>query len=119
MIFHVTSQHTWETCEGALAFKGEDVPPRSERQRWVEGNDKVKVIGAYGYQTQHRFYAILEANDYADVQALLSDLMGADIAAKTQNAIPNCELVQLDSGHLPHLERPDELIRVMNAFLKD
>ena len=72
MIFHVTSQHTWETCEGALAFKGEDVPPRSERQRWVEGNDKVKVIGAYGYQTQHRFYAILEANDYADVQALLS-----------------------------------------------
>jgi len=50
---------------------------------------------------------------------LLSDLMGADIAAKTQNAIPNCELVQLDSGHLPHLERPDELIRVMNAFLKD
>ena len=53
------------------------------------------------------------------IHCLLSDLMGADIAAKTQNAIPNCELVQLDSGHLPHLERPDEFIRVMNAFLKD
>ena len=72
MLFHITSQHNYETCEGSLAFKGVDVPPRSERQRWSEGNDKVKVIGAYGYQTQHRFYAILEANDYADVQALLS-----------------------------------------------
>ena len=47
------------------------------------------------------------------------DLPTATGSAKTQNAIPNCELVQLDSGHLPHLERPDELIRVMNAFLKD
>jgi hypothetical protein len=73
MLFHITSQHTWETCEGSLAFKGADIPPRSERQRWIEGNDKVKIIGAYGYQTQHRWYAIVEANDYADVQTLFSE----------------------------------------------
>jgi hypothetical protein len=72
MIFHITSQHNWETCEGSKAAKGENVPPRSERQTWLEGNDKVKVIGAYGYQTQHRYYAIVEADDYADVHALFS-----------------------------------------------
>ena len=72
MIFHITSQHDYESCEGIQEHRGEDVPPRSERQRWVEGNDKVKVIGAYGYQTQQRYYAIVEADDYADVQALFS-----------------------------------------------
>ena len=59
MLFHITSQHNWETCEGSREFKGENVPPRSERQRWLEGNEKVKVIGAYGCQTQHRYYAIV------------------------------------------------------------
>jgi pimeloyl-ACP methyl ester carboxylesterase len=53
------------------------------------------------------------------IHCLLSDLMGAEIAAKTRDAIPNCELIQLDSGHLPHLERPDQLIRVMKGFLGD
>ena len=72
MIFHITSQHDYESCEGTQEQRGEDVRPRSERQQWVEGNDKVKVIGAYGYQTQHRYYAIVEADDYADVQALFS-----------------------------------------------
>ncbi len=43
----------------------------------------------------------------------------ADIAAKTWDAIPNCDLIQLDSGHLPRLERPDEFIRIMNGFLRD
>ena len=32
----------------------------------------MKVLSAYGYQTQHRYYAIVEANDYADVLALFS-----------------------------------------------
>ena len=72
MIFHIISQHDYESCEGTKEQRGENVPPRSERQRWVEGNDKVKVISAYGYQTQHRYYAIVEADDYADVQALFS-----------------------------------------------
>jgi pimeloyl-ACP methyl ester carboxylesterase len=52
------------------------------------------------------------------IHCLRSDLMGAEIATKTRDAIPNCELIQLDSGHLPHLERPDEFIRIMNEFLK-
>ncbi len=53
------------------------------------------------------------------IHCLRSDLMGAEIAAKTRDAIPHCELIQLDSGHLPHLERPDEFIRVVKGFLGD
>ena len=51
------------------------------------------------------------------IHCLLSDLMGPEIAAKTSDAIPDCQLVQLDSGHLPHLERPDEFIKVVKSFL--
>ncbi len=53
------------------------------------------------------------------IHCLLSDLMGPEIAAKTRDAIPNCELTQMDSGHLPHLERPEEFIRVVREFLGD
>ena len=76
MLFHVTSQHYWNTCDGAKRAKGDpDVKPRSETQRWIEGNDKVKVLMALGHQTQHRLFAIMEANDYSDVQALVQDQM--------------------------------------------
>lgn len=51
------------------------------------------------------------------IHCLLSDLMGPEIAAKTSGAIPDCQLVQLDSGHLPHLERPEEFVRVVQEFL--
>ena len=30
---------------------------------------------AIGHQTQHRLFAIMEANDYSDVQALVQDQM--------------------------------------------
>ena len=53
------------------------------------------------------------------IHCMLSDLMGPEIAAKTRDAIPNCELIQMDSGHLPHLERPEEFIRVVKEFLGD
>ena len=53
------------------------------------------------------------------IHCLLSDLMGPEIAAKTSDAIPNCQLVQLDSGHLPHLEQPEEFIKAVKMFLGD
>ena len=53
------------------------------------------------------------------IHCLWSDLMGPEIAAKTRDAIPNCELIQIDSGHLPHLECPEEFIRVVKEFLGD
>ena len=52
------------------------------------------------------------------IHCLRSDLMGPEIAARTSDAIPDCKLVQLDSGHLPHLERPDAFIEVVKQFLE-
>ena len=75
MLFHITSQHNWETCEGSREFKGENVPPRSERQSWLEGNDKVKVLLAGGHQTAHKFFAFVEADDYLEVQHLMRSHM--------------------------------------------
>jgi len=71
MIFHVMAQHSWETCPG----NDPNAPPVVDRQRWVEGNDKVKVLGAWGYQTEHTLYAIIESDDYDAVRALFSPLM--------------------------------------------
>ena len=76
MIFHVMAQHSWDTCVGYKRAKGDpDVQPRVDTQRWVEGNDKVKVISAIGHQTLHRLFAIVESDTYADVQALFTDEM--------------------------------------------
>ena len=46
-----------------------------EGERWVEGNDDVKVITAGGYQAAHRYYAVVEADDYNSVVLLFNALM--------------------------------------------
>ena len=71
MIFHVKAQHDNVTCEGARRARGEDVAPTVETERWLEGNDKVKVLTALGYISEHRFYAIVESDDYSDVNQLM------------------------------------------------
>jgi hypothetical protein len=59
MLFHVTAQHSWETCEG----NAKDPSPMAERSRWVEGTDDVKVIGAWSCTPEHTAFAIVEATD--------------------------------------------------------
>ena len=71
MLFHVTAQHDHQTCEGAMRARGEDVAPRNETERWLEGNDKVKVLTALGYISEHRYYGIVESDDYSDVNLLM------------------------------------------------
>jgi len=39
-------------------------------QAWVEGNDSVKVIGAWGYPVSHRSFAVVEADTFDDVASL-------------------------------------------------
>jgi len=39
MLFHVKPQHSWETCEGNATTPS----PASERLRWVEGTEELKV----------------------------------------------------------------------------
>jgi len=68
MLFHVTAQHSWETRrrrQRAESF--ESIYPPSEVSRWVDGNDDVKVLAAGGYQSAHRYYAIVEAEEYNSV----------------------------------------------------
>jgi len=68
MISHVTAQYFGETCRGRQrAESSEDIYPSSEVSRWVEGNDDVKVLAARGYQSAHRYYAFVEAEEYNSV----------------------------------------------------
>ena len=71
MLFHVKAQHDHVTCEGARRRRGEDAPPTVESERWLEGNDKVKVLTALGYISEHRYYAIVESDNYSDVNYLM------------------------------------------------
>ena len=48
---------------------------------WIEGNDEVKVLGVWGHQPSHMGFAIIEADDFAAVTALLRQPM---LAGKTQ-----------------------------------
>ena len=76
MLFHVPAQHSWETCRGRQRGQSsEDIFPPSEVNRWVEGNDDVKVIIAGGYNSAHRLYALVEADDYNSVIQLFRPLM--------------------------------------------
>ncbi len=73
MLFHVTAQHSWETCVGRMRAEGATIG--TEGDKWVEGNNDVKVISAGGYQSGHRYYALVEADDYNSVVLLFNELM--------------------------------------------
>ena len=76
MLFHITAKHSWETCRGRQrAESSEDIFPPSEVNKWIEGNDKVKVLLAGGHQTAHKFFAFVEADDYLAVQELMRPLI--------------------------------------------
>ena len=76
MLFHVTAQHSWESCVGRMMAEGSvGREVGVEGERWVEGNDDVKVIVAGGYQASHRYYAVVEAAEYAQVVLLFNGLM--------------------------------------------
>ena len=55
MLFHVTAQHSWETCRGRMRDEGKLSPAEAaQRQNWIEGNENVKVLAVGGYQASHR-----------------------------------------------------------------
>ena len=63
MIFQIIAQHDHATC-GFVQHGKESMKKRGD---WVEGSDKVKVLGAWGYQTSHRLFGIVESNTYEAV----------------------------------------------------
>ena len=94
MLIHVTAQHDHQTCEGAMRARGEDVAPRNETERWLEGNDKVKVLTALGYISEHRFYAIVESDDYSDV----NELMLGHIFRGSVEILPCLDMIERRKG---------------------
>ncbi len=45
MLFHVTNEHDHLTCPGRPDGPGPDA--QREAQKWIEGNDEVKVLGVW------------------------------------------------------------------------
>jgi len=43
-----------------------------ENGRWVEGNDKVKVVAVYVNQPHHRVLAVVEVDNYDDLNAFIN-----------------------------------------------
>tara|TARA_A100001037_G_scaffold120713_1_gene109850 strand:+ start:263 stop:565 length:303 start_codon:yes stop_codon:yes gene_type:complete len=68
MLFHITNRHNYETCGGTT---GKSLTP--EYNRWIEGNDKVKVLGVWPYNPMHTIFAVVESEDYQAVLDLTSD----------------------------------------------
>ena len=66
MISHISAQHDHGTCTRVL--HGPEAVKTG--QAWVEGNDSVKVIGAWGYPVSHRSLAVVEADTFDDVASL-------------------------------------------------
>ena len=69
MIFHATLEHDHMTCPGRDGGMGADAVRQA--QKWLEGNDDVKVLGAWGHQPSHKSWAILESDDFEAVSLLL------------------------------------------------
>ncbi len=52
------------------------------------------------------------------IHGTLSDVLSDDIATRTRDAIPDCAMVEIEAGHLAHLENPGEFVRVVRDFLE-
>ena len=73
MLFHVTAEHDHMTCPGREGGMGADAV--REAQKWIEGNDDVKVLGVWAHQPSHKSWAILESDDFEAVSLLLRPQM--------------------------------------------
>ena len=51
------------------------------------------------------------------IHGSLSDVLSKEMAVRTRNAIPDCRLVEIEAGHLAHLENPNEFISLVREFL--
>ena len=74
MLFHITAKHSYETCPAIQ--HGLDSDETVVSQRWMEGDENVKVLGVWGYQLSHTAYAVLESDDMQSVTTLLRPQMG-------------------------------------------
>ena len=84
MLFHVTAEHDHMTCPGRDNGPGSD--EARQFQKWMEGNDEVKVLGQWSHQPSHKSFAIIEASDFeaSDFAAVTALLRGNMLIGKTE-----------------------------------
>jgi esterase len=51
------------------------------------------------------------------IHGTLSDVLSAEAAVRTRDAVPDCRLVEMETGHLAHLEDPVKFVRLVQEFL--
>ena len=73
MLFHVTAAHDHETCPGREG--GPDSEAVINYQKWLEGNDEVKVLGVWRYNVSHTLFSVIEADDMQAITNLLRPQM--------------------------------------------
>jgi hypothetical protein len=87
MIFHVIAQHDHSTCNRVKEGPGF----AKSGMTWVEGNDKVNILGVWGYPVSHRVFSVVEADTFEDVESLFDFHLGMGPV----EVLPVKDLVQL------------------------
>ena len=78
MIFHITAQHDHLSCWGVKARReGNQAESQKEMGRWMEGTSGGKVVSVYVNNPAHRIFAIVEADDYADINTFTNQFKDA------------------------------------------
>ena len=78
MLFHITAQHDHLTCGGVRSRReGNLAEFQKENGRYMEGTDKVKGLAVYVNNPAHRIFAIVEADDYADINTFTNQFKDA------------------------------------------
>ena len=121
MLFHITATHDNLNCGGVKARKsGIDITTPeyvADQSRWMEGDDKVKVVAAYTNQPSHRIFVVVEADNHANQLSFSAD--SEDI-----NDAFECVCVQHEIDHLDGITmfdrefKQEPLVRGKNAPLK-
>jgi hypothetical protein len=68
MLFHIIAQHDHTTC--GRVQNGKVVPLPSTAMPWINGNEHVKVVGAWGYPVEHKTFAVVESDSFDEVAKL-------------------------------------------------
>ncbi len=73
MLFHITAKHSYQTCPGVQhGIQSNEV---RDLTAWLEGNEDVRMIGAWAYNVAHTSFAVLEADDMQKITAILRPQM--------------------------------------------
>ena len=92
MLFHIIAQHDHTTC--GRVQNGKVVPLPSTAMPWINGNEHVKVVGAWGYPVEHKVFAVIESDSFEEVTKLFE----SHLAMGPVEVLPVSDRLQWASG---------------------